>query len=107
MTIRILAFSGSTRRGSFNQKLLNIAAHGAAEAGANITHISLNDYPLPIYDADLESQSGLPANAEALQKLVAEHDALLIASPEYNGGYTALLKNTLDWLSRPDRTGRA
>ncbi|HVE06932.1 MAG TPA: NAD(P)H-dependent oxidoreductase [Paraburkholderia sp.] len=107
MTIKILAFSGSARRHSFNQKLLNIAARGAAEAGADITHISLNDYPLPLYHGDLESESGLPANAEALQELVAAHDALLIASPEYNGGYTALLKNTLDWISRPNKTGRA
>jgi NAD(P)H-dependent FMN reductase len=107
MTIKILAFSGSTRRNSFNRKLLGVAIQGAIESGAHVTHIDLSDYPLPLYDGDLESQSGLPAKAEALQKLLSENDALLIASPDYNGGYSALLKNSLDWISRPDSQGRA
>jgi NAD(P)H-dependent FMN reductase len=106
MTISILAFAGSTRRDSLNEKLLDIAARGAIESGAKVTRISLADYPLPLYDGDLERQSGLPRNAAALQELFVGSDAVLIASPEYNGGYSALLKNALDWTSRPDSEGR-
>ncbi|HEY3599024.1 MAG TPA: NAD(P)H-dependent oxidoreductase [Paraburkholderia sp.] len=105
MTIKILAFSGSARSDSFNHKLLKVAALGAADSGAEVTNISLGHYALPFYNGDLEIESGLPDNAAALQKLVAESDALLIASPDYNGGYSALLKNTLDWISRPNRQG--
>ncbi|NTX19643.1 NADPH-dependent FMN reductase [Burkholderia cepacia] len=107
MSIKILAFCGSTRSGSFNQKLLEIAAQGALESGAQVTHVHLNDYVLPFYDGDLERESGLPEAAKALQKLVKECDALLIASPDYNGGYSAVLKNSLDWMSRPNGDGRA
>ncbi|PAJ80844.1 NADPH-dependent FMN reductase [Burkholderia ubonensis] len=107
MSIKILAFCGSTRSGSFNQKLLDIAAQGALESGAQVTHIHLNDYPLPFYDGDLERESGLPEAAQALQKRVKECDAVLIASPDYNGGYSAVLKNSLDWISRPNGNGQA
>jgi NAD(P)H-dependent FMN reductase len=106
MTISILAFAGSIRRDSLNEKLLDIAARGAIESGAEVTRISLGDYPLPLYDGDLERQSGLPRSAAALQELFAGSHAVLIASPEYNGGYSALLKNALDWTSRPDGEGR-
>jgi len=105
MTIRILAISGSSRRESLNQKLLEIAAQGARSAGADITAVRLADLDLPIYDEDREAEYGLPNGARKLQALVETHHALLIATPEYNGGYTALLKNAIDWISRPRSDG--
>src|SRR5215469_3401412 len=107
MPIKILAFSGSTRRHSLNQKLLDVAALGAIESGAHVTCIHLGDYPLPFYDGDLERQSGLPERAHALQQFVAACDGLLIASPDYNGGYSAVLKNAIDWISRPNSNGQS
>jgi chromate reductase, NAD(P)H dehydrogenase (quinone) len=98
--IKILALSGSSRRGSLNQKLLDQAALGARAAGAEVTSIRLSDFELPIYDADSEAEHGLPKGAQALKALLGGHQGLLIATPEYNGGYTALLKNALDWMSR-------
>jgi len=100
--IGILALSGSSRRGSLNQKLLDQAADGARAAGAEVTSIRLSDFELPIYDADWEAEYGLPKGAQALKALLADSQGLLIATPEYNGGYTALLKNALDWMSRPN-----
>ncbi len=97
---RIVAFSGSARRESINQKLVTAAADIATDRGAEVTLIDLADYPLPIYNGDDEAEHGLPENARVLKALFAEHDGLLIASPEYNGLVTPLLKNTLDWLSR-------
>ncbi|AMB88106.1 FMN reductase [Pseudomonas agarici] len=99
--IKILAFSGSVRRASLNVKLLNLAVAATLEHGAQVTHIDLRKFPLPIYDGDLEAESGVPENAQTLRELLLTHDGLLIASPEYNGSVTALLKNTLDWCSRP------
>ena len=104
---KILAFSGSLRAESFNQKLVNIAAEGAREAGAQVTVISLKDFPMPLYDQDLEDASGKPEKAKELKKLFLEHDALLIASPEYNSMITAALKNALDWVSRVDSDDEA
>lgn len=98
---KILAFSGSTRKASLNVKLLNLAVAVAREHGAHVTYIDLREFPLPIYDGDLEAASGVPQNARSLRELMLAHDGLLIASPEYNGSVTALLKNTLDWCSRP------
>lgn len=100
MAPRILAFSGSARSGSFNTKLVKIAVEGAERAGAVCTRIDLRDYPLPIYDGDLEAERGLPQPARALRELFRDHDGLLIASPEYNSSISGLLKNTLDWVSR-------
>ncbi|WP_321951935.1 NADPH-dependent FMN reductase [Burkholderia cenocepacia] len=105
MTVKILAFCGSSRRESFNQKLLEIAAAGATANGAEVSFISLADYPLPIYDADAEREQGVPEKVRALQDLFATHHALLVASPEHNGGYTAALKNMVDWVSRPTADG--
>jgi len=105
VTIRILAVSGSSRRGSLNQKLLDVAARGARAAGAAVTPVRLADYALPLYDGDLEADRGVPAAARLLQADFAAHDALLIATPEYNGGYAAALKNALDWVSRPRQDG--
>ncbi|HWT37400.1 MAG TPA: NAD(P)H-dependent oxidoreductase, partial [Paraburkholderia sp.] len=105
MSVRILALNGSSRRESLNQKLLDIAAQGARDAGAEVTAVRLGDFDLPIYDGDCEADRGLPNGARKLQALVDMHQALLIATPEYNGGYTALLKNAVDWVSRPRSDG--
>ncbi|WP_337264709.1 MULTISPECIES: NADPH-dependent FMN reductase [unclassified Serratia (in: enterobacteria)] len=105
MTIRILAFCGSNRRESLNQQLLKLAVQGAVDAGAEVTVVRLAEFQLPIYDGDEELEHGLPKGAIELQELIAQHDALLIATPEYNGGYTALLKNAIDWISRPQVNG--
>lgn len=97
---RILAFAGSTRVQSFNKRLAAAAAKGAEDAGAQVTLIDLRDFPLPLFDQDLEVADGLPENAAALRALFLRHNALLIACPEYNGSLPAVLKNTLDWVSR-------
>ena len=101
-TLRILAFAGSTRRESFNKKLVQIAAAGAREAGADVTEIDLRDYRLPVFDQDDESEHGKPDNAKALKQLLIDHNAFLIAAPEYNSSITGVLKNSIDWVSRPD-----
>ena len=100
-TPRILAFAGSTRTQSYNKKLVAIAAAGARETGAEVTLIDLRDFPLPLFDEDLESAEGLPPNARALKDLMLAHQGLLISSPEYNSSISAVLKNTIDWVSRP------
>jgi chromate reductase len=97
---RILAFAGSVRRESFNRRLLPAAIDGARAAGAEVTHIELADFPLPLFDQDMEARDGLPANALKLKELFKAHNGLLLACPEYNGSITPLLKNTLDWVSR-------
>lgn len=101
MTQKIIAFAGSTRTGSFNRQALEYAIDGAREAGAEVTRIDLNDYSLPLYNGDLEASHGLPEAAVRLKTLFKSHQGLLIACPEYNGSITPLLKNTLDWISRP------
>ncbi|MBE8985826.1 NADPH-dependent FMN reductase [Nostoc sp. LEGE 12450] len=100
-TPKILAFAGSTRIDSYNKKLVKIAASGAKAAGAEVTYLDLRDLPLPLYDEDLEAQEGLPANARTFKDLMISHQGLLIASPEYNSSLTAVLKNAIDWASRP------
>lgn len=99
---KILAFAGSTRAGSFNKMLLRTAVRGAEAQGAAVTVIDLADYRMPLYDGDLEADSGLPENAEKLQALFMDHNGLLIAAPEYNSSITPVLKNTIDWISRRD-----
>lgn len=101
-TPRILAFAGSARRESLNRKFLAVSVQAAREAGAEVTLLDLNDYVLPLYHGDLEDASGMPENATKLVALIAAHDALLIASPEYNSMFTPLLKNTIDWCTRAD-----
>jgi chromate reductase, NAD(P)H dehydrogenase (quinone) len=101
MTIKVLALCGSGRRHSLNRKLLEIAARGAHEAGGEITFVSSADFGLPLYEGDVESAHGVPDSVRALQRLFEEHAALLVASPEHNGGYPASLKNAIDWVSRP------
>jgi len=98
---KILAFAGSTRTDSFNKKLVRIAVSGARQAGAEVTHIDLRDYTLPLYDGDIEQRDGLPANARTLKDLFLAHQGLLIAAPEYNSSISAVLKNAIDWVSRP------
>jgi len=99
---KILAFSGSLRAESYNQKLVKIAADAARDAGAEVTLISLRDFPMPLFDEDLEAEQGKPEKAKELKALFLSHDALLIASPEYNSMITAALKNVIDWVSRAD-----
>lgn len=105
-TPRLMAFAGSLRLASFNRRLIPILADGARAAGADVTLIDLRDYALPVYDGDIEA-AGMPAAVLALQQLLAEHDGLLISTPEYNGSMPALVKNTLDWISRPMADGRS
>lgn len=101
MTAKILAFAGSARQDSFNKKLINIAVSIIKQQKYDITFIDLAYYPMPIYDGDQEEQSGLPENAIKLRDIFLSHDAFLIASPEYNSSISPLLKNTIDWVSRP------
>jgi NAD(P)H-dependent FMN reductase len=98
---KILAFAGSLRADSFNKRLVKIAAAGARDAGVDVTHVDLRDFPMPIFDQDLEASEGIPETSARLKKLFFEHQGLLIASPEYNSSVTAVLKNTIDWVSRP------
>lgn len=98
---RILAFAGSLRRESYNKRLLKIAVRAAQEEGAEVTEIDLQDFRMPVLDQDMERAEGLPASARQLKKLMVDHDGFLIASPEYNSSVTGVLKNTIDWASRP------
>ena len=100
MTTKVLAFAGSARNESFNKRLVKVAAKGAENAGAEVTFLDLKDYDLPIFNEDLEKE-GTPEAVKALKKQLIEHDGFLIASPEYNSSVTALLKNAIDWASRP------
>ncbi|MBW4682553.1 MAG: NAD(P)H-dependent oxidoreductase [Microcoleus vaginatus WJT46-NPBG5] len=100
-TPKILAFAGSTRRDSYNKKLVKVAAQGARSAGAEVTFLDLRDLPLPLYDEDLEAEQGIPQNALKLKELMMDHQGFLIASPEYNSSLSAVLKNAIDWASRP------
>jgi NAD(P)H-dependent FMN reductase len=103
MTTRILVFAGSVRRASLNKTLARLAAAHCRALGADATYIDLADYPMPLYDGDIEAGDGPPENAFRLRELIAAHDGLLIASPEYNNSIPPLLKNTLDWVSRTPR----
>lgn len=98
---RILAFAGSARKDSFNKRVVQIAAKGARDAGAEVTYLDFRDLPLPLYDQDLEAEQGIPENALKLKELMKSHQGFLIASPEYNSSVTPLLKNAIDWASRP------
>jgi chromate reductase, NAD(P)H dehydrogenase (quinone) len=96
---KILVFPGSLRTGSHNSRLAALATKELALADADVTRISLADYPLPIYDADVTAKSGPPANAVKLKQLLCAHSGIFIASPEYNASITPLLKNAIDWIS--------
>jgi chromate reductase len=97
---KVLVLAGSIRTGSFNARLAAIAAKEIARAEADVTRISLLDFPLPLYDGDLEARSGPPENAVKLKRMFCAHQGVFIASPEYNASLTPLLKNTIDWISR-------
>ena len=99
-SMKTLIFAGSTRQNSFNRRLAAVAASIARDAGAEVSHIELGDFDVPMYNADLEAK-GTPADVVRLKELFYTHPAWIICSPEYNGSYTALLKNTIDWVSSP------
>jgi NAD(P)H-dependent FMN reductase len=99
---KILTFAGSTRTESHNKKLVKIAASGAQAAGAEVTYLDLRDIPMPLFDEDLETQEGIHPNARKLKELMLTHQGLLIASPEYNSSISGVLKNAIDWVSRPE-----
>ena len=99
---KILAFAGSSRIGSFNKKLVKFAAEEAKKTGAEVRYIDLLDYPMPLFNEDLETVEGLPQKALEFKHLLREHQGFLISCPEYNGSITPLLKNTIDWASRPE-----
>jgi len=98
--LKILVIPGSQRTGSLNARLAAVAAHALALEGAEVTRISLADFPLPIYDGDLQAKSGVPKHAVNLKRMMAAHHGVLIVTPEYNSSVPALLKNTIDWVSR-------
>jgi chromate reductase, NAD(P)H dehydrogenase (quinone) len=100
--IKILAFAGSARKDSFNKKLVKIAAEGARATGAEVTYLDFRDLPLPLYDEDTETAFGLPDNVLKLKEFMKAHQGFIIACPEYNSSITPLLKNAIDWASRPE-----
>ena len=102
---KVLVFAGSTRENSFNKKLAKVAEKALRHAGLEVTYADLRDYPMPLYDGDSEQANGLPPTARAFKALVREHDAIVIASPEYNGSFPALVKNVIDWVSRSEAAG--
>jgi chromate reductase, NAD(P)H dehydrogenase (quinone) len=98
--LKILVIPGSLRTGSLNARLAAAAARELAQAGAEVTRISLGDFPLPIYDGDLQTKSGVPKNAVNLKRMIAAHHGVLLVTPEYNSSVPPLLKNTIDWVTR-------
>lgn len=101
MPRKILAFAGSARRESLNVRLLKVAAEGARAVGAAVTLVDMNEHRFPIFDEDFEADRGTPAAVTAFKALMKAHDGFLIASPEYNSSFSPLLKNTIDWATRP------
>src|SRR5947199_7004420 len=98
--LKILVIPGSLRTGSLNLRLAAAAAYEFAQDGAEVTRISLGDFPLPIYDGDQQTKSGVPKNAINLKRMMGAHHGVLIVTPEYNSSVPALVKNTIDWVSR-------
>jgi chromate reductase len=99
---KILFLAGSARKDSLNKKLAKNATEIAKKLGAEAIFIDLADFEMPIYNGDYEAANGLPENAKKLKKLFAESKGFFIASPEYNSSISALLKNSLDWISRKE-----
>ncbi len=99
-TAKIIVIPGSTRSGSFNTRLGGAIANELSRLGATATRVNLADYPLPIFNQDDEAKSGAPENARKLATLIAGHHGVVLVNPEYNGSFSGLMKNTLDWLSR-------
>ena len=98
--MRLLFFAGSTREGSFNKKLARLGCRIAEANGIEAVFVDLKDYPMPLYNGDLEAAEGPPEKARAFKALLSEYPGVFIASPEYNSSITPLLKNTLDWVTR-------
>jgi chromate reductase, NAD(P)H dehydrogenase (quinone) len=98
--LKILVIPGSLRTGSHNARLAAAAAYQFAQAGAEVTRISLGDFPLPIYDGDLQTKSGVPKNAIGLKRMIGAHQGVLFVTPEYNSSVPPLVKNTIDWVTR-------
>lgn len=103
--VKVLAISGSTREASINKKLVTEAAEIARKTGADVTVINLNDYPIPFFNEDLETEQGMPVKAKQLRRQMVTSNVILIASPEYNGSLPAILKNVIDWASRAETGG--
>ncbi|MBF7072456.1 NAD(P)H-dependent oxidoreductase [Glaciecola sp. MH2013] len=97
---KILAFAGSGRKNSYNFSIAKCAATGADIDGVDVTVIDMSAFDMPLFNEDLEADSGMPENAKKFKQLLLEHDGFIIASPEYNSGYSAVLKNAIDWASR-------
>jgi chromate reductase, NAD(P)H dehydrogenase (quinone) len=104
---KILVIPGSLRAKSYNVRLAALATKELTLADADVTRISLLDYPLPIYDADTAETAGPPSNAVKLKQLMSAHQGVFIASPEYNASITPLIKNTIDWISAVRERGEA
>lgn len=102
---KVVAFAGSARCDSINKKLVKEAARLAQDMGATVKVLDLKDYPMPLYDGDLEDTQGIPLTAKQFKAALAPSQVIMIASPEYNGSYSPLLKNTIDWLSRGEESG--
>jgi NAD(P)H-dependent FMN reductase len=98
--LKILVIPGSLRTGSLNARLAAAAAYQFAQADAEVTRISLADFPLPIYDGDLQAKAGVPKNAVNLKRMIGAHHGVLIVTPEYNACVPPLVKNTIDWVTR-------
>src|SRR6476620_1524858 len=98
--MRLLFFAGSAREASFNKKLALLGHHIAEANGIEAVFVDLKDYPMLIYNGDLEAAEGPPERASAFKALLGEYQGVFIASPEYNSSVTPLLKNTLDWVTR-------
>jgi NAD(P)H-dependent FMN reductase len=103
--LKILVIPGSLRSGSLNARLAAVVAHELAQSGTEVTRISLSDFPLPIYDGDLQAKSGVPKHAVNLKRMIGAHHGVVIVTPEYNSSVPALVKNTIDWVSRVQDAG--
>jgi chromate reductase len=104
--MKVLIFAGSTRQQSYNRKLARVTAEMARASGAEVTHLELGDFNVPMYNADLEAQ-GTPADVMRLKQIFFEHPAWIVCTPEYNASYPALVKNTFDWISSPVKSDPA
>ena len=99
---KILAFAGSAREGSFNVRLVRAGVEAVRSAGGDVTLVDFREFPMPLYNGDLEKEEGIPTHAKRFKELLKQHQALLIASPEYNSSISPLLKNAIDWASRAE-----
>lgn len=99
-TVKILVIPGSLRTGSLNARLAAVAIDALVRADVDVTRLSLGDFPLPIYDGDLEEKSGVPKHAVNLKRMIGSHDGVMLVTPEYNSSLPPLLKNAIDWVSR-------